>query len=151
MREIIFIDETAFLALNDKDDPNYSEAVGFVKSLLNQTVKLTTSFLVLLETASELKKRKGFFAAKRFLEFFKTEGIEVLTENSSIRKEAEECFLRTGNQKEVGMPACHHVATMHYYNIRKIFSFSLDYDSLETIRVPRNSFNKGVVNHVTKG
>ena len=138
MRESIFIDETAFIALNIKNRPDHDRAVFFIKSLLGETVRLVTSSLVLTLAAEEIREEKGFERSRIFLELFQKPGIEVFGENDSIRKDAQEFFIKVGKKKDVGLLACHHLATMKHCSIRKIFSFNSALNQSDVFRVPRN-------------
>jgi len=134
VREVIYIDETAFIALMNKDNKYHRQAIESVRTLLNRTIKFTTSYLTIIEAVSELTKEKGHKTAQKLLEFLKNEGIDILKENDSIRKNTECNFIKDNGHGSSSMHAHYHVATMHYYGIHKIFTFSSHFEKLEVVR-----------------
>lgn len=135
---MLFVDSSAFIALNCPENSNHQRAVKFVKSLLGETAKITTSFLVVAEAATEIRKRLGYQAVLAFLARFEKEGITVFHVNEVIRLNAKDMFTGHEKVKELSFLDCLKVATMHYYGIHKVFTFNAELDELKVVRVPKN-------------
>ena len=142
MKEMIFIDSTAFLALNNPDDLHHEVAVDWVKSMLGETVGLSTCMSVIGETATGLKKlendkKDSFQKVENFLNLIRKPGIQILQSNPDVQTEGWKLFLRTEKMAQITFADCLKVACMHYYGIMKIFTFNEDFDKLEVVRIPK--------------
>jgi len=137
MKDLVFIDSSAFIALNDSSSPWREKSLSWVRSIFSETVGLCTSMGVIVDTASKLKKNVSFDRAERFLKLLKKPGIQILEENEEIQEEAWELFLQSKGISEVSFYDCMKVATMHYFGITKIFTFEKYFDKLQVVRVPK--------------
>ena len=137
MKEMIFIDTSGFVALNDQNDLDHEAAIAWVRSMLSETAGLCTSMQVISESATALKQKAGMEKAKKFLDFLKQPGIQILEDNREIQEEAWKMFEDRGKVKKAGFNDFWKVALMHYYGIMKVFTFNRQFDKLEVMRVPK--------------
>lgn len=135
MKEMLFIDTSAFIALNDSLDPFHGESLSWVKKMMSQTLGLCTSFEVVAETATILRKKIGIEKAKKFLFHMQKPGIQILEGNDEIEKDAWQIFLKTQKVENLSFFDCWKVATMHYYGVVKIFTFDKVFKNFNVIKV----------------
>lgn len=136
MSKALFVDTTAFVALNDPSDPHHGAAVDFVKILFGQTRKITTSSLVVDHAATEIRNRLGALKAEQFLDYFEQEGIVLLKHNDTIHLQAKQLFLQHPDERRLAFYDFLKAALMHYYHIHELFTFNAAFDTLNLIRVP---------------
>lgn len=135
MKELIFIDSSAFLALNDHKDLYHDQVMAWVKRMLSETVGLCTTIQAIGEAATQLKKR-DFSIAKRFLSLMREPGIQLLEDNSEIQEKAWKLFLESA-KNQASFIDCTKVACMHYYGIMKMLTFRDYFDQMQVVRVPK--------------
>jgi len=133
----LFVDTSAFVALNDPNDPNHERAVKYVKSLFGKTRKIVSSSLVVDHAATRIRDHLGASKAKKFLDYFEREGIVLLRHNDTVHLRAKDLFLRHVEDKDLVFYDFIKVALMHYYHTRKMFTFEEKFDKLNVIRVPK--------------
>jgi len=137
MKELIFIDTSAFMALNNNKDFNHKRAINWVKSMLSETVGLCTSMQVIAETASLLKKSVSLEKSKSFLKLLENPGIQILEDSKEQQSEAWKQFMYKNENNEATFFDYWKIATMNYYGILKIFTFEIYFDKMEVVRIPK--------------
>lgn len=137
MKEMIFIDTSAFVALNNEEDINHKKAIEWVKNMLSETVGLCTNMQVIAETSSQLKKSVNYEKSKRFLKLLENPGIQILEDNEELQQEAWKLFMYKDEIGDVSFFDYWKVSTMNYYGVIKIFTFETFFDKLQVIRVPK--------------
>lgn len=134
---LLFVDETAFIALNSPVSPHHSQAVEFVRSLVDQTVRVVTSRGAIANTADALKSKVGGQVAMRFLQLVEEGGIKVLPANSAINSNADRLFFDNAEERDISLTDCINVAIMQHYGVTKIFTFNESVKKLQVITAPK--------------
>lgn len=134
---LLFVDETAFIALNSPVSPHHAQAVDFVRSLVDQTVRVVTGRGVVVSTADALKTKAGGVFAKRFLELIDEGGIKVLPTNGTINTAAEKLFGEHVGDQDISFADCINIAIMQHYGVTKLFTFNQSVKKLQVITVPK--------------
>lgn len=136
MRENIFVDSSAWIALADKDDSHHKEAASSYPAIFKNHKTLVTNNLVLAETYIVLLKELGHKAALEFLERVKASPrITKIYSNESIEAEAEEVLEKYGDQDFSYADAVSFVI-MKREKIRKAFCFDKHFVTAGFINVP---------------
>ena len=137
MAQTVFVDESAFLALNSPIAPDHDAALAFVSSLLDQTVRVVTNEWVIALTATELKQKNGSQIAARFLSLLDDGGVKVYPMKEEILKHAESLFLQHEHNIDISYIDCIHVAFMEQYQITKMFTFKGHMKRMNVLVVPK--------------
>jgi predicted nucleic acid-binding protein len=137
MTKSVFIDESAFVALNSPISPFHDTAVEYVKSFLGDTVRVMTNDVVVALAAGELKQKGGAELARRFLELLTDGGIVRLPVSREVFEKAEWLFSQTEHLVDVTYVDCLNIACMEHFQITKIFSFKDYLRSMNVLVVPK--------------
>ena len=137
MSQAIFVDESAFLALNSPIAPEHEDAIHYVNSLMDQTVRVVTNEWAIAITASELKQKNGSQIAARFLSLLDDGGVKVYPMKDEIMEHAESLFLQHEHQSDISYIDCIHVAFMEQYQITKMFTFKEQMKRMNVLAVPK--------------
>lgn len=126
MNNKIFIDTSAFYAINDKTDKNNKTATKIYTSLLAQNSKFTLTDHILSETATLLRRRLGYRVSDNFVEtILEGEAVglfQIYFTNSSILKLSHEYFVKFPSDK-ISFTDTVSFATMIKHNIKSGFAF----------------------------
>lgn len=122
----VFIDSDAFVGWLLEGDAHHQEATKIFQWLEQQGKILTTSSLVVAETATVLSYREGQPLATKFLEIIGRGNIPVIHVDEDLQGEAYTIF-KTQTQKRTSMIDCANVAVMRRFEIPIIFSFDQVY------------------------
>ncbi|MHA1595182.1 MAG: type II toxin-antitoxin system VapC family toxin [Candidatus Baldrarchaeia archaeon] len=135
---MIFVDTTAFYALEVEDDVNHERAQSF---LLNEirTGKygiMITSDYVVDETLTLLRMRRGVQMALKFYDkISRSRSIRIVWINEEIFNEALEIFKKNGKLKW-SFTDCTSFAIMKALNIRFAFTFDKNFKQAGFIKLP---------------
>ena len=120
---MIFIDTSAFLALENRKDEYHKRALMFRDSLLESKESLVTSDYVLDETYTIIRLRAGHKIAVQFGEMIQATGlIEIKYLTKEILREAWHIF-KSFSDKEFSFTDCTCFALMETLKIKTAFTF----------------------------
>jgi len=120
---MIFIDTSAFLALENRKDQYHKPALMFRDSLLESKESLITSDYVLDESYTIIRLRAGHKIAVRFGEMIQaTVLIEIKYLTKEILREAWHIF-KSFSDKEFSFTDCTSFALMESLQIKAAFTF----------------------------
>jgi len=135
---LIFVDTSAFYALEVEDDINHKKARNFLFNEL-RTGKygaLVTSDYVLDETLTLLRIRYDPETALKFYEkVSRSKSIKVIWVDQTVFKEALELFKRNGNFKW-SFTDCTSFAIMKLLNLRHAFTFDENFEQAGFVKLP---------------
>ncbi len=117
----IFIDTSAFYALLDKSDLNYSRAARFFISILEKDLSLCTSNYILVETIALIQHRLGIKALQAFIENI-LPLVEILWVDSVTHQQAVEKLLKLKRRK-LSLVDITSFVIMRTYRIKQVFCF----------------------------
>ena len=120
---MIFIDTSAFLALENRKDEYHKRALMFRDSLLESEESLVTSDYVLDESYTIIRLRAGHKIAVQFGEMIQATGlIEIKYLTKEILREAWHIF-KSFSDKEFSFTDCTCFALMETLKIKTAFTF----------------------------
>ena len=120
---MIFIDTSAFLALENRKDEYHKRALMFRDSLLESKKSLVTSDYVLDESYTIIRLRAGHKIAVQFGEMIQATGlIEIKYLTKEILREAWHIF-KSFSDKEFSFTDCTCFALMETLKIKTAFTF----------------------------
>ena len=120
---MIFVDTSAFLALENRKDQYHQSALMFRDSLLKSKESLITSDYVLDESYTIIRLRAGHKIAVRFGEMIQaTALIEIRYLTKETLQEAWDIF-KSFSDKEFSFTDCTSFALMQSLQIRVAFTF----------------------------
>ena len=125
---MIFIDTSAFVAINDFQDPHYNKAIRIIKHLITQGASLITSSYILTECYTVISQKAGKAQAIFFKENFDPR-IRIIRIDESLEEVAWEIFKEI-KSKNVSYVDCTSLAIMKTFNIKQAFAFDDDFKRL---------------------
>ena len=136
----IFIDTSAWVALENRRDIHYREAVTFRDDIKNKRYRLYTSSFVLDETYTLLLANVGY---KKTIEFgkrikvLKTKGLlHVIKVSEEIEESAWLIFERFNKDKFWSFTDCTSKTIMEMLDIDKSFSFDKNFEQMGFVKLP---------------
>jgi len=128
MYEKVFIDTSAFIALNDKSDQYFQRASRYILSKIND-ISLTffTSNLVIAETYTRLLYKTHFRAAQQFLETITDIDLDIIYSDNELEQSAKYFLIKYANLKLSYTDAVS-FAAMKKNNILSAFSFDKHFE-----------------------
>lgn len=130
MANRLFVETSAFVALYNSEDFCHEQAKSISRILVRENKTLATSYEVILETATVLRRKVDFVTAKKFLARMKSGGFLILTVDDSIRLRAESLFLFHQTPKDLSLFDCLYTSLTKVYEIDEIFSFDNHFKKL---------------------
>lgn len=122
----LFVDTSAFLALEDEDDGRHREALEFFRSL-SEGDRLQTSNYVVDETITRLRYTVGAAAAIRFAEAsLASRACPVAYVDADLERAAIE-VLRRYRDKKLSFTDCTTVALVRARRLDGVFAFDEDF------------------------
>ncbi len=120
----LFIDSDAFIGLNYEFDVHHLKSVELFMKAAQLDLRMVTSNLVIIETATVLSNRSGQIAANFFLQSIKS--FEQVFVDQDMYRQALNLF---SQQKSRGSSVvdCANVTVMKKYSIPSILSFDKAY------------------------
>ena len=134
---MIFVDTSAFYALEVEGDANHAAARRFLEEIKRGEygVMITTDY-VLDEVLTLLRLRHGVDAALRFLvKVRKSRSIKVVWVDETVFEQALRYFKLDGGRRW-SFTDCTSFAVMEMLRIRQAFAFDKDFELAGFIRLP---------------
>ena len=136
--KMIFVDTSAFYALEVEDDINHEKARKFLANELRKGKYgiLITSDYVIDETLTLLRIKHGVTTALKFYEkISKSKSIKTIWVNQEIFEEALKFFKRNENLKW-SFTDCTSFTIMKLLNIKHAFTFDDNFKQAKYIKLP---------------
>ncbi|MBI3301766.1 MAG: type II toxin-antitoxin system VapC family toxin [Deltaproteobacteria bacterium] len=138
--EAIFVDTSAWDAIEDGGDSNHAAALSFKEDLAQQGARLYVTNFVLDECYTLLLRNIGYtrtVAFKQTLDRMRVGGILVVVHISEeIEKAAWEVFERFNQDKEWSFTDCTTKVVMETLGIKQVFAFDHHFDQMGFLRHP---------------
>lgn len=137
MPKKIFIDTSAFLALEDEADQHHEEALRFRdKVLFKGDYEMITTSYILDESLTLIRARLGIKASIDFSKKIrKSKVVEILPVSKEIEEEALDLFEKY-DDKDFSFTDCVSFSVMLQMGIKEAFAFDRHFDQMEMIRRP---------------
>jgi len=140
-KRVIFIDNGAWIALEDVNDRNHAEAVKFRDKLRNENERLITSSYVLDETYTFLLLHIGYEKTLLFhnrIQRMKLGGgvLEVFHISEQTEEEGWEVFKRFNSDKKWSFTDCTSKVVMDSLRIHAVFTFDYHFEQMGFARKP---------------
>jgi uncharacterized protein len=135
----IFVDTSAWCAIEDKDDIHHSKALQFKDAIAGTCVLVTTNY-VLDETYTLLLLNIGY---QKTIEFHRT--IEQMSRarilhieqiSKALDEETWTIFERFNTDKEWSFTDCSSYVAMKQLEIREVFAFDHHFEQMSFVRKP---------------
>jgi len=120
----IFIDTSAFLALEDESDEHHKEAILFRdQELLRGNYEFITTSYILDETLTLIRRRLGILASIDFSKKVrKSQVVKVLSVSDEVEGKAVDLFEKY-DDKTFSFTDCVSFAVMRDLDIQEVFAF----------------------------
>ena len=135
---MIFVDTSAFYALEVEDDVNHGKARDFLSSELQKGKYgiLITSDYIIDETLTLLRIKHGIEAALKFYDkISRSKSLKIIWVDQTAFEGALEYFRRNGNLKW-SFTDCVSFTIMKLLNIKYVFGFDRNFEEANFTRVP---------------
>jgi len=135
--EMIFVDTSAFYALEVTTDVNHKSAKAFLNELKNNKygLLLTTDY-ILDETYTLLRIRKNHTVAMAFLDkVFKSKSIRIIWIDELMFRKALQ-YAKKYNNLKLSYTDCTSFAVMESFKIKTAFSFDSHFSNVGFTRLP---------------
>ncbi len=128
MRNKVFVDADAFVALIREDDNNHEKALSFLDRLEQDSTFFVTSNYVFSEVITVLSLRMGHEAAVAFIDTMKspTSKYAILRVDEDLEDKAIEIF-KSQSSKNVSFVDCTNISIVQDHKIEMILSFDKIY------------------------
>lgn len=137
---MIFIDTSAWIAIEDKRDVNHDAALEFKENIVSTRNRLITTNYVLDETYTLLLLDLGYSRAIRF-----KQGLDELVRrnlvivdhiNSDIERTAWEVFAEFNKDKFWSFTDCTSKVVMERYSLTESFTFDKHFEQMGFVKRP---------------
>jgi len=136
----IFIDTSAWVALENKKDIHYKEAITFKNEVKNKRYRLYTSNYILDETYTLLLANVGYEKTVQFfkrIKLLKGRGLlHVIQVTENIEDSALLIFKRFNKDKFWSFTDCISKAIMEMLDINEVFSFDRNFEQMGFVKRP---------------
>ena len=136
----IFIDTSAWIALESKKDIHYNEAIIFKEEIRNKHYRLYTSNFVLDETYTLLLVNVGYektMESANRIRALKNKGLlHVIQVTEEIEDSAWVIFERFNKDKFWSFTDCTSKSIMEMLDIRESFSFDKNFEQMGFVKRP---------------
>ena len=123
MRESVFVDASAWIAITNRKDRNRREAVKIFQRLLKSSTGLVTTNWTAYEALTIVKSRLGFSQAERLWERIKSRTVvELVAVDQQIEREALKLFWRY-QDKAWGVVDCSSLVVMDAVDCQHVFAY----------------------------
>ena len=137
---MIFIDTSAWIAIQDRSDENYRKAMAYKDELFKSKKRMVTTNYVLDETYTLLLFDVGYRPTVRFknqLDELISTGIVVLFHiTPAIEREAWKVFEQFNQDKRWSFTDCTSKVVMDKIGILEVFAFDKHFVQMGMIRKP---------------
>jgi predicted nucleic acid-binding protein len=141
--ETIFVDTSAWDAIEDSRDRHHSAALRFKEELVQQRVPLYITNFILDECYTLLLRNIGYARTvvfKRAIDLMRTGGILVIVHVSvEIEHAAWEVFERFNQDKAWSFTDCTSKVVMENLGIQHVFAFDHHFDQMGFLRLPSSN------------
>jgi predicted nucleic acid-binding protein len=138
--EAVFVDTSAWDAIEDGGDSHHAAALHFKEELVQQGARLYVTNFVLDECYTLLLRNVGYartVAFKHAIDLMKAGGILVVGHVSEeIEQAAWEVFERFNQDKEWSFTDCTTKVVMETLGIKQVFAFDHHFDQMGFLRHP---------------
>ena len=137
MPKKIFINTSAFLALEDESDQHHEEALRFRDKVLSGgNYEIITTSYILDESLTLIRARLGIKASIDFSKKIrKSKVVEILPVTKEIEEDALDLFEKY-DDKDFSFTDCVSFSVMLKMGIKEAFAFDRHFDQMEMIRRP---------------
>jgi predicted nucleic acid-binding protein len=118
----VLVDSDAWVGLFFEDDPHHATANAAFERLSREQRMLTSTSLVVAETATVLSNRKGQLLACEFLRYIRESKIPLIHIDEKLQLEAIRLF-EAQEKRGMSVVDCANVAVMKRFGISAILSF----------------------------
>lgn len=136
----IFIDTSAWVAIENKRDIHYKESIQFKEEIKNKHFRLYTSNYVLDETYTLLLANIGYEKTIEFIKrikLLKNKGLLFVTQvTDEIEEAAYLIFEKFNKDKFWSFTDCTSKAIMEILDITQVFSFDKNFEQMGFERRP---------------
>lgn len=136
----IFVDTSAWVALENKKDIHYKQAITFKDEIKTKSYRLYTSSFVLDETYTLLLANVGYektIEYARRLRIVRNKGLlTVIQVTEEIEESAWLIFERYNKDKVWSFTDCTSKAIMEALDINQVFSFDKNFEQMGFIKRP---------------
>ena len=136
----IFIDTSAWVALENRKDIHYEQAIAFRDEIRNKHYRLFTSNFVLDETYTLLLANVGFErtieTGKRVRQLKDKGLLHVIQVTEEMEDSAWEIFERYNKDKFWSFTDCTSKAIMELLDIKESFSFDRNFEQMGFVKRP---------------
>ena len=137
---MIFIDTSAWIAIEDKKDINHLKALQFKKQLLDSQKRLITTNYILDETYTlmllDLEYTRTINFKQKLDDLIDSNLVIVVYVTSDVEKESWEAFERFNKDKTWSFTDCTSKVIMNMFNILEAFTFDRHFEQMNFIRKP---------------
>ena len=138
--EAVFVDTSAWDAIEDGGDPHHAAALRFKEELAQRGARLYATNFILDECYTLLLRNVGYTRAvafKRAIDLMRVGGILVVVHVSEeIEHAAWEVFERFNQDKEWSFTDCTTKVVMEDLSIKEVFAFDHHFDQMGFLRRP---------------
>ena len=133
----IFIDSSAFLALEDESDQYHAEALQFREQVLRKRrYEVITSSYILNETLTLIRFKISIKASIDFSKKIRmSEVVKMVQVSRELEEKALDIFERY-DDKDFSFTDCVSFVIMREMGIKEAFAFDQHFDQMEFIRKP---------------
>ena len=119
----LFVDTSAWLALNDRNDQYHNEAVSRLNAVAKQKIELITSEYVVDESITIIRYRVSHKAAVVFGDALMSSTIVTLADITDEERFRAWMLFKKYDDKELSFTDCTSFALMNKLKLRKAFAF----------------------------
>ncbi|MEA1998441.1 MAG: PIN domain-containing protein [Euryarchaeota archaeon] len=133
----IFIDTSAFLALEDESDQYHDEAIKFHEQVLRRRrYEIVTTSYILDETLTLIRFRVGINASIDFSKKLrKSEVVKIVRVSGEIEERSLDIFERY-DDKDFSFTDCVSFVVMQEMGIKEVFAFDHHFNQMGFVRKP---------------
>ena len=137
---MIFIDTSAWIAIEDKKDINHLKALQFKKQLLDSQKRLITTNYILDETYTlmllDLEYTRTINFKQKLDDLIDSNLVIVVYVTSDVEKESWEAFERFNKDKTWSFTDCTSKVIMNMFNFLEAFTFDRHFEQMRFTRKP---------------
>ena len=119
----LFVDTSAWLALNDKNDQYYDEAVSKINKVRQQKIQLVTSEYVFDESVTIIRYRISHRAAVAFGDALISSNVTAIEDITDEERLKAWVLFKKYRDKDLSFTDCASFALMVKLKLQKAFSF----------------------------
>ena len=137
---MIFVDTSAWVAVNDRKDVNHEKAIKFIQQLKEKRQRLVTTNYILDEAFTLMLGNIGYLETVEFKnsldKLVETKLLILLQIDSRLQQEAWKIFLKFNIDKKWSYTDCTSKAIMSELAIYEAFTFDHHFEQMGFIKRP---------------